>query len=94
MKQNSNKTFNYMKSKGRFYILVTQPILFSGITTIIIIVFNFFYLLLDHGLNLATKYFLQGIVSGWSVILFVFAGMCLILASVNGIMWLYYSKKY
>lgn len=92
-KQSSIETYNDMKLKGRFHLLVIQPILSSGVSIIILLGFKFLFLWFDYGLSIAKTIFLQGITSGWSVFLLLFAGMCIILAIVNGLRWIYYKKK-
>jgi len=92
-KQSSNETFNYMKSKGEFFLFVIQPIFSSGVATLMLVGFKFLFLWFDYGLSIAKIIFLQGIISGWSVFLLLFAGMSIILAITNGIRWIYYKKK-
>jgi len=92
-KQSSNETYNYMKSKGKVYIFVIHPLLYSGVTTIIIVGFQYLFLRLDYGKSFAKELFMKGITSGWHIILFVFIGMCIVQAIINGMRWTYHKKK-
>lgn len=92
-KQSSKETFNYMKKRGKIYIFVSQPMLFSGVPTTILVGFQFLFLWYDYGQNLAIKIIADGLLSGWRVILFFFIGLYIILAILNGARWLYYKSK-
>ncbi|WP_026675095.1 hypothetical protein [Alkalihalobacterium bogoriense] len=91
---NSRKeTWQFMKAKGKAYNLIIQPLFFSGITTITMIIINFLFLWYDFGLSKANDLFVNGILSGWFLLLFLFLGMYIILALLNGIRWIYYKNK-
>jgi len=92
-KQSRNETDDYMKTNGKVYIFVIQPLLFSGVTTIIIVGFQYLFLRLDYGKSFAKELFMKGIKSGWYVILLVFIAMGIVHAIINGIRWIYHKKK-
>lgn len=92
-KQSRNETDDYMKTNGKVYIFVIQPLLFSGVTTIIIVGFQYLFLRLDYGKSFAKELFMKGIISGWYVILLIFIAMCIVHAIINGMRWIYHKKK-
>lgn len=87
------ETSNYMKLKGRFYMFVTQPLLFSGVSTIILVGSKILFLWLDYGSRDTKIIVVEGITTGWHVILFIFIGLSIVLSLLNIMRWIYYTRK-
>lgn len=88
-----NNTFNHMKSKGRTYSFVIQPMLTSGVSTIFVVGAQYLFMWFDYGQLFANELFVKGIKSGWYVILSLFIVMYTALAIINVIRWEYHKRK-
>lgn len=82
-----------MKLKGKVYIFLIQPLLFSTVSVLIIVGCHYLFMLFDYGQSFANELFVKGIKFGWDVILSLWGGLYIVLVILNLIRWKYHKRK-
>lgn len=87
-----NKRYNYMKSKGKTFLFVIQPLLASGGASLTFLGLQYLFMWFDHK-QFANELFVNTATSRWYLIVLLFIFIYIVVAITNVISWEYYKRK-